>query len=110
MQPPPPRTRRRALPGAAATNGRSPMKVTSRMRPARVTMLLALAATLAMLLGMIGPPGAGAQGKGKAAPDKPEQANCATGRTVPVNKISIQLWTFSRYITSGELLAGAPAD
>jgi len=71
-------------------------------------MLLVLAATLAMLLGMLGPPGAGAQGKGKAAPNKPEQANCATGRTLPVSKISIQLWTFSRYL-GGTSFTGAPA-
>jgi sugar phosphate isomerase/epimerase len=70
-------------------------------------MLLALAAALAMLLAMAGPPGAGAQGK--AAPNKAEQANCATGRTVPANKISIQLWTFNRYIGSGtNAPAGAP--
>ena len=62
-------------------------------------MLLALAATLAMLLGLAGPPGAGAQGK--ASPDKADQANCSTGRSVPANKISIQLWTFNRFISSG---------
>jgi sugar phosphate isomerase/epimerase len=85
------------------------MKSKSRMRPAWLTMLLGLAAALAMLLGMVGPHGAGAQDKGKTAPDKPEQANCATGRSVPASKISIQLWTFNRYIERGELLAGAPA-
>lgn len=71
-------------------------------------MLLALAAGLAMLLGMLGASGAGAQGQ--ATPDKADQANCATGRTVPASKISIQLWTFNRYIDRGELLPGAPAD
>ena len=45
------------------------------------------------------PAGAGAQGK--AAPGKSEQANCASGRTVPASKISIQLWTFNRFIGSG---------
>ena len=80
------------------------MKANSRTRPARSAMLLALAATLAMLLGMVGPPGAGAQG-----PDRPEQASCSSGRTVPVDKISIQLWTFNRYIGSGvDGEAGAP--
>lgn len=80
------------------------MKANSRTRPTRLALLPVLAATLAMLLAMIGPPGAGAQGK--AAPDKADQANCATGRTVPTNKISVQLWTFNRFINSG---AGAPA-
>ena len=65
-------------------------------------MLIALAATLAMLLAMVGAPGAAAQ-------NKPDQANCAQGRTVPANKISIQLWTFNRYIESGDRAAEAPA-
>jgi sugar phosphate isomerase/epimerase len=84
------------------------MKATSRTRPTGPAMLLALVATLAMLLlAMAGPPGAGAQGK--ASPKKAEQANCATGRTVPASKISIQLWTFNRYIGRGEDgEAGAP--
>jgi sugar phosphate isomerase/epimerase len=85
------------------------MKANSRIRATRPGILLALFATLAMLLlSMVGAGGAGAQGQ--AAPDKPEQANCATGRTLPASKISIQLWTFNRYIERGELLAGAPAD
>ena len=70
-------------------------------------MVLALAASLAMLLGMVGAPGAGAQSQ--ASPDKAAQGNCATGRTVPVSKISIQLWTFNRYL-SGSTYAGVPAD
>jgi sugar phosphate isomerase/epimerase len=82
--------------------------VRTRTRPTRLAMLLALAAGLAMLLGMLGAPGAGAQGQ--ATPDKADQANCATGRTVPASKISLQLWTFNRYIERGELLPGAPAD
>ena len=81
------------------------MKANSRTRATRPGILLALLATVAMLLlSMVGAGGAGAQGK--AAPDKPEQANCASGRTVPASKISIQLWTFNRFISSG---AGAPA-
>src|ERR687897_671100 len=87
------------LPGADATNGRTVMKVNSRMRPTWLALLLTLAATMALLLAMVGPSGAGAQGKGTAAANKPEQANCAEGRTVPVSKISIQLWTFSRYLS-----------
>ena len=68
-------------------------------------MLLALLATVAMLLvSMVGAGAAGAQGK--PAPKKSDQANCASGRTVPASKISIQLWTFNRFISSG---AGAPA-
>ena len=81
------------------------MKPNGRTRATMPGILLALVATLAMLLlSMVGAGGAGAQGK--AAPNKPEQANCATGRTVPASKISIQLWTFNRFISSG---AGAPA-
>jgi sugar phosphate isomerase/epimerase len=76
-------------------------------RSVRLAMLLALGATVALLVGMVGPPGAGAQGT--PAPDKAEQANCASGRTVPASKISIQLWTFNRYIERGERAAEAPA-
>ena len=83
------------------------MKPRSQMRPTWLAMLLALAATMAMLLAMVGPSNAGAQ-DGQAA-DRPEQADCASGRTVPVSKISIQLWTFSRYI-GGTSFTGAPAD
>src|SRR5919108_2941680 len=81
------------------------MQGNSRRRPARPAMLLALAA-LAVLLAMVGPPGAGAD---EPAPDKAEQADCATGRTVPASKISIQLWTFNRYVELGERAAEAPA-
>jgi sugar phosphate isomerase/epimerase len=84
------------------------MKANNRTRATGPAMLLALAATLAMLLGMVGPPGAAAQGK--ASPNKAEQADCSAGRTVPAGKISIQLWTFNRYINNGELNEGAPAD
>jgi sugar phosphate isomerase/epimerase len=80
------------------------MKARSQMRPAWLATLLALAATMAMLLAMAGPPAAGAK-----AQDKPEQANCAQGRTIPTSKISIQLWTFSRYL-GGSSFTGAPAD
>jgi sugar phosphate isomerase/epimerase len=70
-------------------------------------LALALASILATLLAFAGSPGASAQGK--ASPNKPEQANCAQGRTLPVSKISVQLWTFSRYI-GGTSYVGAPAD
>src|SRR5919108_5171580 len=81
------------------------MQGNSRRRPARPAMLLALAA-LAVLLAMVGPPGAGAK---EPAPDKAEQADCAAGRTVPASKISTQLWTFNRYVELGERAAEAPA-
>jgi len=74
-------------------------------RPTRPAMLLALAATLAMLLAMAGPPWAGAQEE----PDKADQANCASGRTVPASKISVQLFTFNRYVDAGERADEAPA-
>jgi sugar phosphate isomerase/epimerase len=84
------------------------MKAYRQTRPKLSALLLALAATFAMLLiAMAGAPGA--QGQGTAAADKPEQANCATGRTIPASKISIQLWTFNRYL-SGRTYEGAPAD
>ena len=74
----------------------------SRMRP---TMAAILLAALAMLLALAGPSGAGAQ----AEPPKPDQANCTVGRSVPVSKISIQLWTFNRYIERGiDTQPGAP--
>jgi sugar phosphate isomerase/epimerase len=79
------------------------MNIRGRTRPTRPAMLLALAATLVTLLAMTGPPWAAAQ-----APDKADQANCASGRTVPARKISIQLWTFNRYIEAGERAAEAP--
>ena len=83
------------------------MKGYSRTRPTQSAMLLALFATLAMLLAMAGPPGAGAQEQ--ALPERPDQANCTTGRSVPASKISIQLYTFNRYIESGiDTQAGAP--
>jgi sugar phosphate isomerase/epimerase len=67
-------------------------------------MAAMLLAALAMLLAMVGPPGAGAQ-----SPEKPDQANCTVGRSVPVSKISIQLYTFNRYIDRGiDTQPGAP--
>jgi sugar phosphate isomerase/epimerase len=78
------------------------MKTYRPTRPMKSAMLLALVAALAMLLAMAGPPGAGAQAS-------PEKGNCATGRSVPVSKISIQLWTFNRYIEQGiDTQPGAP--
>jgi sugar phosphate isomerase/epimerase len=83
------------------------MKANNGTRHVRPAVLLAVgAAALAMLLAMVGPPGAGAQ---QAAPNKAEQANCANGRTVPASKISIQLFTFNRYIDFGERADEAPA-
>ena len=80
------------------------MTADSRRRPTRLGMLLAFVAGLAMLLGTFGPQGAGAQ-----EPDKADQANCAGGRTVPVSKISVQLYTFNRYIEQGiDTQPGAP--
>src|SRR5918999_1259479 len=66
-------------------------------------MLVGLAAVLSTLFALVGPGAAGAQKK--AAPPKAEPANCSTGRSVPASKISIQLWTFNRYIDRAE---GAP--
>lgn len=69
------------------------MKAIRKTRPA---VLVALAAALSMLLGLVGSTAAAAPGK--ASPDKPDHAKCSVGRNVPHSKISIQLWTFSRVI------------
>ena len=83
------------------------MRATSRRTPARLAMLIALA--VVMLVG-IGASGAAAQGQGRPdRPNRPDQAECGRGRTVPASKISIQLWTFNRYL-SGTTVEGAPAD
>ena len=83
------------------------MKVISQPKPSRLSIVVGLAAALSMLLALAGPPGAAAQRN--AAPNKAEQANCATGRTVPASKISIQMWTFNRYINRGDRADEAPA-
>ena len=85
------------------------MKAHGQLRP--TWLALALAAMLALLVALAGTPGASAQSNGnkKADPNKNAHANCATGRTLPVSKISVQLWTFSRYI-GGTSYVGAPAD
>jgi len=73
-------------------------------RKLRLPVLAGFAAVLAILIALVGPTGSPAQGPPKADP-----ANCATGRTVPANKISIQMWTFNRYVNSGERADEAPA-
>ena len=90
------------------TKGGMVVEVISRRRPGRLSILVGLAAALSMLLALVGPSAASAQDQ--SSPAKVEEANCSTGRTVPASKISIQLWTFNRYIERGELLPGAPAD
>ncbi len=82
------------------------MNVKASTRPTRLALLLGLWA-MTMLLAMAGPPGAGAQGN--AAPDKSDRANCSVGRSVPASKISVQLYTFNRYIERGiDTQPGAP--
>ena len=82
------------------------MHVISPRKPGRPPILAGLAAVLSIVVALVGPTAAGAQ---QAAPPKADQANCSTGRTVPASKISIQLWTFNRYIDRGERAAEAPA-
>jgi sugar phosphate isomerase/epimerase len=83
------------------------MKANSRTTRTERTMLFALIATVAMLLAMVGPPGADADGT--AASEKADPANCTAGRSVPASKISIQLYTFNRYIETGiDTQPGAP--
>jgi sugar phosphate isomerase/epimerase len=78
----------------------------SRTTPTKPAMLLALAAAIVMLLVMAGAPRAA---EGGATADKPDRAKCGKGRTVPASKISIQLFTFNRYIDAGERADEAPA-
>jgi sugar phosphate isomerase/epimerase len=58
------------------------------------------------VVALVGPTAAGAQDQ--PSPPKADQASCSSGRTVPANKISIQLWTFNRYVEAGERAAEAP--
>jgi sugar phosphate isomerase/epimerase len=83
------------------------VEIISQGKPSRFPIVIGLAAVLAMLLALVGPSAAGAQEQ--PSPPKADQANCSTGRTVPASKISIQLWTFNRYIERGERAAEAPA-
>jgi sugar phosphate isomerase/epimerase len=76
------------------------VKVISQSKASWPAIVVGLAAALSMLFALIGPGAADAQ-----APPKSERANCSTGRTVPANKISIQLWTFNRYIDAGQGVA-----
>lgn len=80
------------------------MEVTIQRKRSRLPALAGLAAVLAILVALVGASGAPAQ-----EPPKADSANCATGRTVPAGKISIQLWTFNRYIGSGARADEAPA-
>jgi sugar phosphate isomerase/epimerase len=80
------------------------VEVASQRKPIQLPVLAGLAAVLTILVALVGPSGAAAQDPPKADP-----ANCATGRTVPASKISVQLWTFNRYINSGERADEAPA-
>lgn len=59
----------------------------------RVAITLAVAA--AMALSVVGTASAA---PGKAEPNKPANAECSTGRSIPTSKISVQLWTFHRAI------------
>jgi sugar phosphate isomerase/epimerase len=74
------------------------MFATSRTRP--ITALLGLVLALALLLMLGGPPGARAQNG---------PATCDAGRSVQAGKISVQLYTFNRYIERGiDTQPGAP--
>jgi sugar phosphate isomerase/epimerase len=66
--------------------------------------IVGLGVLVAVVVALVGPSAAGAQ-----EPPKSDRASCSSGRTVPANKISIQLWTFNRYIDRGERAAEAPA-
>jgi sugar phosphate isomerase/epimerase len=79
------------------------VKLITHRKPSRFPILAALAAVGAILLALAASSAAGAQ-----EPPKAGEANCSTGRTVPASKISIQLWTFNRYIGSGDRAAEAP--
>ena len=83
------------------------MEVISQRKPSRLPVLVGLAAVLAILLALVGAGAAGAQER--PSPPKADAADCGTGRTVPASKINIQLWTFNRYINSGDRADEAPA-
>lgn len=80
------------------------MDITLQRKPSRLPLLVGLAAVLTTLLALAGAGAAPAQDPPKADP-----ADCATGRTVPASKISLQLWTFNRYVNAGERADEAPA-
>jgi sugar phosphate isomerase/epimerase len=82
------------------------VEVISQRRSSRLSVLVGLAAVLAILLALVGPRVAGAQEQ--PSPPKADQADCATGRTVPASKINIQLWTFNRYVGRGDRADEAP--
>ena len=79
------------------------MHVISERRPLRLPILVGLTAILAIVVALAGANAAGAQ-----TPPKSDKASCSSGRTVPANKISIQMWTFNRYVEAGERAAEAP--
>jgi sugar phosphate isomerase/epimerase len=81
--------------------------VISQRKPSRLPVLVGVAAVLAILLALVGPRAAGAQEQ--PSPPKADPADCATSRTVPASKISIQLWTFNRYVDRGDRADEAPA-
>ena len=81
------------------------MGVITQRKAGRLSVLVGLATALTILLALVGAGAAAAQ----EPPPKADPADCATGRTVPASKISIQLWTFNRYINSGDRADEAPA-
>jgi hypothetical protein len=98
-----PRPDERVGAGAERPREEHGVKVISQRKPTLLAIVVGLAAALSMLFALAGTGAADAQ----AAP-KSENANCSSGRTVPANKISIQLWTFNRYIDRGERAAEGP--
>ena len=76
------------------------MKVISQPKSGRLALVVAVAAAA---LFMLFASAAGAQKQ--PTPPKSENANCSSGRTVPASKISLQLWTFNRYIDAGQGVA-----
>jgi sugar phosphate isomerase/epimerase len=73
------------------------------IRQPKAGRLALVGAFVAAALWMLLASAAGAQNQ--PTPPKSENANCSTGRTVPASKISLQLWTFNRYIDAGEGVA-----
>jgi sugar phosphate isomerase/epimerase len=82
------------------------VELSSQRTLGRFSVLTTVAAVLALVSTLVIASGASAQ---QTTPPKTEGANCAAGRTVPAHKISIQLWTFNRYINSGDRADEAPA-
>jgi sugar phosphate isomerase/epimerase len=76
----------------------------ARSRPLRTAWIVLLAIGMALSLSVASSssaeanPNRGGPPAHAASHAKPDQAKCSTGRNIPINQISIQLWTFNSAI------------